>query len=346
MCRLRKNGVWHEGHDFRHGALIRKISEQCSLFGMPIDNMSPVVVFGRKYGVRFPERVEWENPNDLLQEYTNVFYTDGSSTENGTGAGWYLDDETKYSCALGKLATVFQTEVFAILGVVNWIIEERWRGRNISICSDSQAALMALETPTNHSKIVLECKTKLNMLSKRNRVCLIWVPGHRGIAGNEICDTLAKEGSESIPLSPEPIIGVSMAKVLHWINSHMVSIHEERWSNLTSCKTTKCFVKGPEHSTAKFLLNLSRKDCRTMVGLITGHNTCGHHMTNMRIIEDPTCASCLEGEDTTEHFLCQCPAFARMRLRILGVDAMGMDMVHSLSLVEILRFAKNTRKFD
>lgn len=83
-----------------------------------------------------------------------------------------------------------------------------------------------------------------------------------------------------------------------------------------------------------------------MVGLFIGHITCGPHMTDMEIIVYPIWESYLESEVTTIHYLSQCPAFGRMRLRILGLDVirMVMDSVQYLSLAEILRFGKSMQR--
>jgi ribonuclease HI len=47
-------------------------------------------------------------------------------------------------------------------------------------------------------------------LAKHNRVQLIWVPGHEGIAGNETADQLAKVGAEHPFIGPEPACGISI----------------------------------------------------------------------------------------------------------------------------------------
>ena len=67
-------------------------------------------------------------------------------------------------------------------------------GERIAICSDSQAALKALERVANKSRVVSECKHMLKELNRANNITLIWVPGHNNIPGNEKADELAKLG--------------------------------------------------------------------------------------------------------------------------------------------------------
>jgi ribonuclease HI len=70
---------------------------------------------------------------------------DGSRTVEGTGAGVYGQAvNRRLNIPLGKHATVFQAEVYAILACVYEIETQDRPEKYVSICSDSQAALKAL----------------------------------------------------------------------------------------------------------------------------------------------------------------------------------------------------------
>jgi ribonuclease HI len=90
---------------------------------------------------------------------------------------------------------VFQAEVYAIKAYVKENLDRNYRNRNIYILSDSQAALKALDKHQINSKLVWDRYQTLMELANHNRVQLVWVPGHKGIAGNETADQLAKTGS-------------------------------------------------------------------------------------------------------------------------------------------------------
>jgi len=75
-----------------------------------------------------------------------VWFTDGSRTAEGPGAGVYGQSANRrLSISLGEHAKVFQAEVCAILACFHETETQDRPEKNVSICSDSQAALKALQ---------------------------------------------------------------------------------------------------------------------------------------------------------------------------------------------------------
>jgi hypothetical protein len=102
----------------------------------------------------------------------------------------------------------------------------------ISICSDSQAALKALQAVRTTSPLVYQCQEALNDISARHVVGLFWVPGHAGVRGNEIADGLARDGSALRPLGPEPALGVSRCDIRKRLRCWLISQHRAIWRDL------------------------------------------------------------------------------------------------------------------
>ncbi|KAJ8912492.1 hypothetical protein NQ315_002089 [Exocentrus adspersus] len=123
------------------------------------------------------------------------------------------------SFPLGKHASVFQAEVFAISACVSENLKR-----------DSQAALHALKSPRITSQVVLECTNSLAALGQRNKVRLVWFPGHSGVAGNEEADVLARKGSSDTLTGPEPAIGLPYSYPLGSIDNWTREKCQKDWS--------------------------------------------------------------------------------------------------------------------
>jgi len=151
---------------------------------------------------------EWSCPG-VVRDGSNWF-TDGSSRGGLTGAGICAETgQTAKHFALGTHATVFQAEVFAILYCGLELLSGPRQEDTINICTDSQAAIMAISAEVVHSKLALECKITLEKLAEKNDIRLMWVSGHAAILGNKEADQLAKLGTQKVPVGPEPTMGIA-----------------------------------------------------------------------------------------------------------------------------------------
>jgi ribonuclease HI len=87
-----------------------------------------------------------------------VWFTDRSRTAEGTGTGVYGQSvNRRLSISLGKHTTVFQAQVYAILACVHEIRTQDRPEKYVSIYSDSQAALKALQA-VRTSPLVRQCQ--------------------------------------------------------------------------------------------------------------------------------------------------------------------------------------------
>ncbi len=113
-----------------------------------------------------------------------------------------------HSCiiSLGQDATAFQTEVAAILDCEISCLKKRLVKEQITVCTDSQAAVAASSASGTKSLLVADCIEKLTVLSELNQVTIIWVHGHSGMQQNETAYMLAREGSRTRPIGPEPFL--------------------------------------------------------------------------------------------------------------------------------------------
>ncbi|KAJ8961353.1 hypothetical protein NQ318_014596 [Aromia moschata] len=107
-----------------------------------------------------------------VQQNGTIWYTDGSKTEQCTGAGaTNRDPGCEISINLGNYATVFQAEITAISACAQEMTRRSYTNKRIQIISDSQAALKALGAVEIHSQVftyALDPEKKMEM-GKRSR---------------------------------------------------------------------------------------------------------------------------------------------------------------------------------
>jgi len=152
--------------------------------------------------------------------------------------------------------TFFHAAVYAVLTCANSLQFEQ--DASIAICSDSQAALKALQLAKTTSSLVAETKSALKRLSVFNSVRLLWVPSHSNKAGNEVADALAKQAATSAFVGPEPAVGINVTtvstEICRWANKE----HQRVWDSTAGYRQSRLFLKGPYKKLARYALGLSR----------------------------------------------------------------------------------------
>jgi len=126
--------------------------------------------------------------------------------------------ERKLSISLGKYATVFQVEIYAILACA-YEIQMNVRPEKYVF------ALKVIQAAKTTSPLLQLCQKALN-ISTQHTVGLNWVPGHAGVQGNKIANKLARYGSVQKFVGLQPSLGVSRQnirrKIKHWMdNQHL-----------------------------------------------------------------------------------------------------------------------------
>ncbi|KAJ8952322.1 hypothetical protein NQ318_017216 [Aromia moschata] len=124
------------------------------------DRIGRDIIFHKPYRVIVP-KVGEEDSHIPIQQNGTTWYTDGSKTEQSTGAGaTNRDPDCEISINLGNYATVFQAEITAISACAQEMTRRSYTNKRIQIISDSQAALKALGAVEIHSQQVSLRETK------------------------------------------------------------------------------------------------------------------------------------------------------------------------------------------
>jgi ribonuclease HI len=245
------------------------------------DTMRPAYNFEPKCRVDMLTREEWTKGPESPPVVKGLFwYTDGSRTQGGrAGARDYGQSlGRRLSISLRKYVTVFQAEKYAILTCTYEIQANARSEKYISICSDSQAALKALQAAKTTSPLVWQCQRAFNDISTYHSVGLFWVPGHSRIRGNEIVDELAREGSVHHFVGPEPALGVSRQNIKKKIQCWLDKQHMSLWQGLASTqRQARELIPGLHIAAKTMLLSFNRTQSRVVIGLLTRHNTLRRH---------------------------------------------------------------------
>lgn len=346
--RLKSFGLWRTIPTTKgHTRIIDLIEGRLSMIMANNDLVKKQKIFDKKYRVHIGLRDNWELMND---NKSTVCYTDGSRKESTglSGAGIYIVTPLKteeITINLGKFASVFQAETMAILECAHrtkQIIGQETD--KVLIYSDSQAALKALEKPVITSALVRQCKTALNKLAAGRKVTLAWVPGHQGTRGNEKADELAREGADETFIGPEPCLPIPARAMKGVISKKIAAETNARWRDMKGCRQSKLFIRTLDKEKTKYLLQLKKEDIRMITGLVTGHCMLNRHLKIIGRTNDPSCPECGE-EETSLHFLAECPMYSLPRWELLGTDRLEQEQLLELKLGDIIRFSKATRRF-
>ena len=274
-------------------------------------------------------------PNGNL--YT--IYTDGSQINGQSGSGMVcfhkgsvIETESFY---LGTDTSVFQAEIYAIKKAAEWVKAQNKTFGKVMIHSDSQAALLALDTPWVDSHLVEETIQALNEAGAHLNIQLTWVKAHAGHVGNELADRAAKASTTRIGLPPgdAPRPPTSQLKAVFKEKIHKRWMTS--WTARTDCRQTKQWFPEVDSKKAFQIINMDRPQFSRMCQLITGHNYMRRHegLVNHLEGEQLLCRLCGEEEETSYHIIGECDALATQRLANFGLITQSHRLVWSLSQV-------------
>lgn len=329
----------------RRNWLSRKLrSLQDSILESPTLSMTSDVmlsrhVFEKQYTVEMPSREDWLNSQLLNETACLIWYTDGSKMGMDVGCGVY-GERPKFnrSINLGKHASIFQAEIFAILECAEVNLQKRYTNHTIYINSDSQAALLALDSKVITSSLVEDCLSRLNSLGLRNRVVLRWVPGHAGIRGNECADALARAGASSPQMGPEPFCGIPKSLAQRTLMNSCFEESIKLWFETSGLNHSKALIKPFDKRNTNLMLALNRSNLRIMVRALTGHCRLNKHMFKLRLCDTQSCRLCEEADESPLHLLGECGPLMHKRSIYLGKHFLSPDELMEITPKKILRF--------
>lgn len=117
-------------------------------------------------------------------------------------------------------------------------------------------------------------------------------------------------------LAMEVLFCLGRRRIRAWLRDK----HLEFWKNKMR---TKCWQIGallgeaPNEDLARDIRSLNRKDARLAEQILTSHKVLNYHMYKLDQTDTAECRACDQGE-TSLHILCDCLAYAGLKLKLLA----------------------------
>ncbi|XP_041969300.1 uncharacterized protein LOC121726133 [Aricia agestis] len=225
----------------------------------------------------------------FIEKKTDFYkiYTDGSKTIDEVKSAYY--DEF-----------MDVTKCFIITYVNNFLV-----------ISDSKSVLVALDNSNLSFKsnyLIFKIKNILHELVSNNiNIEFLWVPSHRGIAGNERADTASRGPPDE---DHKDIIKVPFTDLFLTVKDEMFELWKRIW-NIVKVNKGKWYsdIKKdfsiPWYYTVQFE---SRKFKSVITRMRFGHCLVPSHLHKLRILDDAKCPKCLENDADLKHIIYDCKA--------------------------------------
>ena len=299
-------------------------------------------------------------------------YSDGSAQDGKVGAAAVLiragKETRKLHFHLGTTEqhTVFEAELVGLILGLQLIKTEKTR-TSYALGADNQAALTAVATPSNrsgHYLAALFLKMAAS-IQKTNGTAnyslrLRWTAGHVKIEGNELADEEAKLASEGTT-SEATLLPRILKKQLKFNKSAAKQAHkaklkrtwQKEWLNTPRANRLKHI--DPSMPSLKFVKlisspDISRKGASWLFQLRTGHIPLNAYLFRFKRAESAHCPACGHPNETPQHFLLDCPAYAHERWPLItGKSQKKKEFAHLVgkakNAVLIITFIQATGRF-
>lgn len=197
------------------------------------------------------------------------------------------------------------------------------RGKYI-ICTDSMSSIEAIKNTSNNAILVSLIRDMC--IKHSNKIKLFWVPGHKGIKGNETADKEARLAA----CSPCTLFDTCESDDLYkQIHKRLREDRLQHWANFKhpymNCNKNLYIPKFPATAT--------RSEITTFVRLRIGHTKLSHQ--HLLLGEPPKDCPFCNSRATITHILDECAALGHARTKHFG-EIIPTTVLSTINLGNIL----------
>ena len=295
----------------------------------------------------------------IKQNKRNVIaYTDASKPKNSNKVGIsviFTLGINQISMKSMQNISVDDGEMQAIAEAINICRSRNSQNKEIWIFTDSQWAIQRLKAKSsNNSALCGEIQKDLIFLKNRGcKTYISWIPGHRGILGNEKADDLAKYASKpNLELDQRTTYASGSIKFAkQQIRKEM---HED-WQKIWN-KSTK---KGQHYrkfvtpmigiKSLSRLKDIDRLSTSTYMQLRMGHGYFKEYLYRMKKNDTNRCYGNCRAIQTPEHLLLHCKHYRKEqeklkeKAQLKGINDIKILFNTKIGIAALLGFLKKTR---
>ena len=276
--------------------------------------------------------------NELKDKYNKykMIFTDASKRNEIITYAITQDNTTIKVARLEEYSSIYSAEIISINETIKKF--EKKKGKYI-ICTDSLSAIQAISNPKNSEYYANNIRKKIIKLEPKFKI--LWLPGHAGIPGNELADTIAKEALLS-PLLTTPNYNTN--DITRYINKTFNTKTQNIWEQTSDWYKQINKNQLSIRDWSPKLGSISRFEKTKITRLRLGHTSITHTYANGR---PPTvCKFCTEfTEKYLEHLINDCRIFNNHRKKTINSMKLTniLNNINPKTIEKLIQYLKNTK---